>query len=208
MRLAQTGVLFVFLFLAAGPVLAQMGPGRVAGTIADERGRPIKGATVTLENENYFPSSLTSATDAKGRFGVIGLRNAVYNVVIRAEGYQTATVTLPVRTAQPNPPLNVRLPEIPEPAPPPLLAHVDAAALQQDLDAAAGLAAVGKTDDAIAAYRRILKDTPALTSVNLQLGILYERQSDRSSAIAVYEAALRADPESTTAREALARLKQ
>lgn|SRR5574338_90844 len=208
MRFAQAGVLLLFLFLAADPALAQMGPGRVAGTIADERGRPIKGATVTLENENYFPSSLTSATDAKGRFSVLGLRNAVYKVTIRAEGYQTASVSLPVRTAQPNPPLNLRLSEIPEPAPPPLLANVDAAKLQKDLDAAAGLAAGGKTDDAIAAYKRILKETPALTSANLQLGILYERKSDRSSAIAAYEAALRADPESTTAREALARLKQ
>lgn len=206
MKFARTA--FVILFLTAASAHAQMGTGRLAGTVADERGRPIKGATVTVENENYFPRSLTSATDAKGRFGILGLRNATYKVTIRAEGFETASLSLPMRTSQPNPPLNLRLVRTPEPAPPPLLANVDAAKLQENLSAAAGLAASGKTDEAIAAYKRILKDTPALTSINLQLGSLYEQKGDRVSAIAAYETALKADPGSVTARDSLARLRK
>ena len=205
MRLAQAA--FAILFLTASTAHAQLGQGRVAGTIADERGRPIKGATVTVDNENYFPRSLTSATDAKGRFSVLGLRNVTYRVTIRADGYETASLSLPVRTSQPNPPLNLRLSKKPEPAPPPLLANVDAGRLQNDLSAAAGLAAAGKTDEAIAAYKRILKEVPALTSINLQLGLLFERKGDRANALAAYEAALASNPDSVTAREGVARLR-
>jgi tetratricopeptide (TPR) repeat protein len=198
----------VALLLVPTLVSAQTGSGRLAGTVLDERGRPIKGATVTAENENYFPKSLTSATDAKGRFSVLGLRTATYKITVRADGYEVAAVNLPVRMAQPNPPLDIRLIRKIDPGPPPLLANADAARLQQELDAAAELAVRGKTDEAIAAYRRILGATPALTSINLQIGYLCERKGDRGAAIAAYEDALKADPSSITARDALTRLRQ
>lgn len=197
----------VSLLLVPAFALAQMGTGRVSGRVLDERNRPIKGATVTAENENYFPKSLTSATDAKGRFSILGLRTATYKLTVRAEGYETAAISFPVRMAQPNPPIDLRLVRKLAPGPPPLLANIDSAKLQKDLDSAAELAGGGKTDEAIAAYKRILKDTPALTSINLQLGNLYERKGDRVAARAAYEEALKADPASDAAREALARLK-
>lgn len=199
---------FVVFLLVPGPAWTQIGTGRLARSVRDERGRPIKGATVTAENESYFPKSLTSATDAKGRFSVLGLRTTTYKVTVRAEGYEVATLDLPVRMAQPNPPLDIRLIRKIDPGPPPLLANADAARLQQELDAAAELAARGKTDEAIAAYRHILGATPALTSINLQIGYLCERKGNRPAAIAAYEAALKGDSSNTTAREALARLRQ
>lgn len=201
------GFALVFLSLAAAAG-AQLGTGRVSGTIRDERGRPIKGAAVTAANDVFFPRTFTSATDAKGRFSILGLRNATYTFTVRADGFEELTVKLPIRASQPNPPLDLRLIKQLEPAPPPLLADVDVARLQQDLDAAESLAANGQTDAAIAAYRRILKDTPALTSVNVRLGALYEAKGDRVAAVAAYQAALKADPASSAARDALARLQK
>lgn len=46
-----------------------------------------------------------------------------------------------------------------------------------------------------------------LTSINVPLGNLYERKGDRVAARAAYEEALKADPTSDAAREALARRK-
>ncbi len=204
-RLSAFALVLLFLPLAAA---AQVGTGRIAGTIRDERGRPIKGATITAQNDQYFPRTLTSATDAKGRFGILGLRTATYTFTVHADGFEVATLTLPVRSVQPNPPLEVRLVRKLEPAPPPILANVDIEELQQDLAAAADLAASRQIDAAIAAYKRILKGTPALTSVNLPLGSLYEAQGDRASAVAAYEAALKGGLASSTARDALARLRK
>lgn len=198
------GVLCVLLPLTAA---AQLGTGRVAGSIRNDRGQPIKGATVSAANDVFFPRTLTSATDAKGRFSILGLRNTIYRFTIRAEGFEEVTVTLPVRASQPNPPLDVRLVPKLGPAPPPLLANVDTARLQQQLDAAAALASKGQTENAIAAYKAVLKETPSLTSVNLQLGRLFELKGERAAALAAYEAALKGDPASTTARDAIARLR-
>jgi hypothetical protein len=203
----QRLVLFVTLWLLPAAVQAQMGTGHLTGTIADERGRPIKGATVTAANDAYFPKSFTSATDAKGHFSLLGLRTATYTITVRAEGFEVVTLSTPVRMAQPNPPVDLRLLRKPDPGPPPVLGGVDAQKLQASLDTAAGLAASGKTDEAIAAYKRILRETPALTSINLQLGYLYERKGDRAAAMAAYETALKGDPLNATARDALNRLR-
>jgi lipopolysaccharide biosynthesis regulator YciM len=61
-------------------------------------------------------------------------------------------------------------------------------------------------DEAVAAYRQVLDRVPALTSVHLQLGALFERRHDTASAIAEYQAMLKADPANVKARAALDRL--
>ena len=59
--------------LSAATAAAQTG--RVGGTVKDEAGNPIKGATVTAENPSASPSSFTAITDDKGRFSIIGMRS-------------------------------------------------------------------------------------------------------------------------------------
>lgn len=197
----------VLLFCAAD-TRAQIGNGRIAGTVQDERGRPIKGATITAENDAYFPGSFTAATDAKGRFSLLGLRRATYKITVRAAGFDTTGIDLPVVPGSANPPLNVTLSPALAPAPPPLLGRVDVAKLQKELEEAAALTSAGRPDAAIAAYRKIARAVPALTSVHLQLGYLHEIKGDGAAAIEAYRAALRGDPDNTGAREALARLQR
>lgn len=187
---------------------AQLGSGRVSGTVRDERGRPLRGATVTAENEVYFPRSFSAATDQKGRFSLMGLRRAQYEITIRADGFETVSLKLPVVPGGGNPPLDVRLMPALAPAPPPLLGDVDPVKLQKDLDAAAALVDAGSLEAAIAAYRRIVQSAPALTAVHLQLGHLHEMRGDRAAAIDAYQAALEGDAGRDRAREALGRLRQ
>ncbi len=183
---------------------AQLGNGRVVGTIRDESGRPLKGATVVAANEVYFPRSFSAATDARGRFSILGLRRATYKVTIRAAGFETVTFDFPVASGSANPPIDLKLVRLLEPAPPPLLANADAAKVQKELDEAAALVDAGRIDAAIAAYRRIAASTPSLTSVHLQLGYLHEVKGNWRAAIESYEAALKSDPSNPHAREALA----
>jgi tetratricopeptide (TPR) repeat protein len=208
MRRFRLAAACLLLLVLAGHARAQIGTGRLFGTVKDERGRPLKGATITAQNDVYFPRSFTAATDAKGRFSLLGLRRATYKITVRAEGFDSAVVDLPVASGGANPPLDIRLTPALAPGPPPLLPNVDAAKLQHELKEAAALAADGRTDEAIAAYRKIAQSTPALTSVHLQLGYLYERKGDRAAAIAAYKAALDGDAGNARARDALGRLKK
>jgi hypothetical protein len=56
------------------PALAQ---GHVTGTIRDNNGKPLKGATITAQNPDAAPSTFTGTSDGKGRFSLLGLRGGV-----------------------------------------------------------------------------------------------------------------------------------
>src|SRR6185369_16566475 len=73
-RHLSRGVLAVLLVAGFAVALAAQ-TGRVGGTVKDEAGQPIKGATITADNPNASPSSFTATTDDKGRFSIIGLKS-------------------------------------------------------------------------------------------------------------------------------------
>src|SRR5262245_30623035 len=92
----------------AGTAAAQTG--RVGGTVKDDAGQPIKGATITAENPNASPSSFTATTDDKGRFSIIGLRTGQWTFTAQAPGFAPETGRMPVNTiGAPNPPLTFTL---------------------------------------------------------------------------------------------------
>src|SRR6202011_3557072 len=99
------GVLAAFI-VAAVAASAAAQTGRVGGTVKDEAGQPIKGATVTAENPSASPSSFTATTDDKGRFSIIGLKTGQWNFTAPAPGFAPEKGQLPVATiGAPNPPL-------------------------------------------------------------------------------------------------------
>ena len=189
--------------LTATSALAQ---GRVAGTVKDHQGHGIKGATITAHNPDAAPSSLTTATDAKGHFVLIALRGGQWRLTVGAPGFEPIQTVLTVRMLGGNPLLDLRLESAPELTGQGPMSGVDVADLQQRLDAAAAIAVSDRSDEAIAAYRDILARVPALTSLHLQLGLLYERRHEPRSAAAEYQALLEADPGNSKARAALDRL--
>lgn len=176
----------------------------MTGVIKDTEGHPIKGASVTAENANFAPVTVTS--DAKGRYGFLGLRGGSWTFVVKAPGFQEAHRQSTTRTMGVNPTLDFELNAAADPALAGPLADMDTRALQEQLSSAAGLESNGKLDEAIAAYRGILSRVPALTSVYLQLGVLFERKGDPAAALTEYQAALKADPASVKARAAIDRL--
>jgi tetratricopeptide (TPR) repeat protein len=189
------------ILLVASSAAAQ---GRVAGVVKDTRGHAIKGATITAENPNFTATTVTS--DAKGRYAFLGLRGGAWTFTVKAPGFQEARRQAITRTMGVNSPVDFELDGLADLAPLGPLAVLDTRALQQQLGAAADLEKAGKLDESIAAYRDILSRVPSLTSVHLQLGVLFERKGEKDTAVTEYQAALKADPANAKARAALDRL--
>src|ERR671928_100479 len=78
----RTLILSLLGFALASAASAQTA-GRITGTVKDPDGKPIKGATVRATNE-AVNAKITSTTDDKGRFAMIGVRTGRWIVVAEA----------------------------------------------------------------------------------------------------------------------------
>ena len=194
-----------FLSRAALGVIVMLGlasaaaaqPGRVGGIVRDENGEPVKGATITAENEN-IGSSFTATTDEKGRFTMIGLRAGTWRFIAQAPGFAAQGGDLPIRSGNPNPPVTFTLKRT-GPAWTGAMAGIGAKELQNELTAADALFNQQKWDEAIAAYRSIMGKSPALSVINLQIAAAYRNKKEYDNAVAAYNALLTVDPESEKA---------
>ena len=74
-----------------------------------------------------------------------------------------------------------------------MLAGVNPRLISTQLDAADQLFAAGRYDDAIAAYRKIRTQAPALTAVSLQIGNAYLQKKDYDRAEAEFQEVLKSD---------------
>jgi tetratricopeptide (TPR) repeat protein len=180
--------------------------GRLAGTVVDDTGRPLKGATITAENRDQRRSTFTSSSDGKGRFSVLGMSPGTWTFTIQAPGFETAVHRLDVVTTRPNPPLDVRLVRRPASAPATALVGVETMEIQRRIDSAEAADKAGDAAAALAAYRDLLTRVPALTSIYLRMGAIHERSGDKAAALAAYTRLLELDPENAPARAAVDRL--
>jgi hypothetical protein len=194
------------LLMVLTPTHARAQVGRVAGTVTDDEGRPVKGATITAHNREAAPSTFTSTTDAKGRFSLLGMRRGAWVFTVQAPGFEQASGRLDVVTTRPNPPLNVQIARAATPPPPGPLAGIEGREVQRRIDAAESLAASGRHDGAIAAYRDLLVRVPALTSIYLRIGELHERTNDTAGALAAYKRLAEIEPANARAKAAIERL--
>jgi hypothetical protein len=158
----------------ASPALAQTG--RVQGTVRDVNGRAIKGATIRALHPEASPRELTSTTDDKGRFVILGLRIATtWHFVAEAPGFFTAEGDAPVRSTF-GAPLEFTLRRDPGPIPGALSKDI-----QEQLTAANAMRDDGRYDQAIAAYQSIQSKNSKLTSLNLVLAGAYRQKAGREA---------------------------
>ncbi len=87
-RAALALMLSVFL---AGPALAQSFRGSVLGTVSDESGAVVAGATVTAKSVATGVTRST-VTDESGDFAIAELPVGTYEISVQREGFQTALV--------------------------------------------------------------------------------------------------------------------
>ena len=187
----------VFVLLSFATAAAAQN-GRVSGLVRQEGGQPLKGATVTAENE-AIGQTFTATTDEKGRFNMIGLRSGDWRFIAQAPGFSPEGGRLVVRSGGQNPPIGFELKHSG-------VAFFGALGgivnkdLQGDLASADVLFSQKKWDEAIAAYRAILAKVPVLTAINLQIASAYRNKKDYDSALAAYDDLLKAEPGNTLAK--------
>jgi tetratricopeptide (TPR) repeat protein len=188
----------VVVLLGALPVLAQTG--RIGGTVKDDKGQPLKGATVVAENPSASPPSFTATTDDKGRFSIIGLRAGSWKLTASAPGFQPSTGQVPIRTiGAPNPPVEFTL-AAGASGPAGALAGVNTKELQAELKVAEDKMNANDLDGAIASYQAMLAKVPALTMLHLQIGRAQRMKKDYNGALESYQKLLAADPNNERAK--------
>jgi hypothetical protein len=159
----------VALVSLATPAVAQTA--RAMGSVRDVDGRPLKGATIRASNPDAYPPQITSVTDDKGRFAMIGLRTGMWRFVVESPGYLPVEASAAMRVAG-VPPLVFTLARDPGPIPDALAKNI-----QQQLVAANTLRDEGRLDQAIAAYRDIRNRNPKLTSLNFAMAGAYRKKA-------------------------------
>jgi hypothetical protein len=177
--------------LAAWPARVSAQAGLVSGRVIDEDGTPIRGATVVARNPDASPHTLTTTTDKRGRFGMVGLRGGVWVFLAGAAGFEPNQLAVRTGGLRVNMIPTLRLSRTPGP-PPGALEGIDAGSLLDDLTAADARLAAGDVDAAIAGYRAILARAPALTTTHLLIGRACGLKGDDECAVSEYEAALAA----------------
>jgi hypothetical protein len=98
----------------AGPAFAQAGStGAISGTVKDEKGAAVPGATIEVINSVTGVTERTATSDGNGNFGATQLRPGTYKLVVSAAGFskaevpdvkvnvtETATVNVPLKVGQ------------------------------------------------------------------------------------------------------------
>jgi tetratricopeptide (TPR) repeat protein len=186
------------------PAVAQTG--RVMGTVVDSSGRAIKGAVITAVNQDAILSGITSTTDDKGRFGMLGLRAGVWTFTAEAPGFEPTVGTAPIRAASLGAPLRFVMQRVPEVIPGALTRDI-----AEQVNEADALRAQGRYAQALAAYQAIHARNPKVSSLNIVMADTLRlqaegeqdsavRQTLYARAITFYQDALKDEATSTRAR--------
>jgi tetratricopeptide (TPR) repeat protein len=161
---------FAILVLALAAAASAQTSGRITGTIKDPDGKPIKGATVRATND-AVNAQITSTTDDKGRFTMIGVRTGRWAIVAEAPNFLPLPGSADVSSGN-TPVLLLTLLRDPGPMPGAL-----SKTISEDIAAAEALRKAGRYDDAIAAYQSIQAKNARLTNVSLMLATLYREKA-------------------------------
>jgi tetratricopeptide (TPR) repeat protein len=179
---------------------------RVAGTIKDDAGAPVRGASIVAENPDHNPPRLTTTSNDKGAFGFIGVRRGQWTLTVDAPGFEKVQFRQQVAAGR-QVPIDVRLARTITPASLPL-DSIKATDVQQRIARAESLASSGDLDGAIVAWRELVAKIPALTSVYLEIAALYERKPDPERALATYRQLLDIEPNNSKALASVERLRK
>ena len=176
--------------ILASPAAAQPQVGRLAGTVKNVVGQPVKAATIRAVNPSAIPSEFTTTSDQKGNWSILGLRGGLWEVIASAPGFESSTVAARVAIGMNNPTVEFVLVGTPVKG---AMDGVDTKRLQGMLGNAESLMLQEKWDEAVADYRNILALAPSLDTVNLAIGRALSKKKDHAGAVAAYGEVLKRD---------------
>jgi tetratricopeptide (TPR) repeat protein len=183
-----SSLFFIFLFLSFSSLSAAqegLGRGRLTGTVVDDSGSPIDGASLLAASLTIANAKLEGTSDAKGRFALAGFGTGQWRITAQKNGYKSVSVEINVRQLVPNPPLTLTLKK-----------ETGVAAFLQD-DAASKLFDTGsrlfeeaKYDEAVKVFEEILAKFPEIYSIRIDIGIAYLKKEDLAKAAVEFQGVL------------------
>ncbi len=196
-KLGRVGLIAFLLSFSASAALAQMGTGRVSGTVKDPNGDPIDGATITVSSGDS-ERTLEATTDANGRWAILGFRSRAYDFSVSAPGFQPYNYQATMRQAGRNPDMDLVL----EPAAMGGSAGTGGGLLAE----AQELHQAGRWEEALVKYDEVLAADPTMYQLHLNRGTVL-RELDRSEdAKVAFQAVLDQDPMSAPALISMAEI--
>jgi tetratricopeptide (TPR) repeat protein len=188
--LKRCSSLGVGLLLAATAAMAQMGTGRITGTIKDPQGKPIVGAKITATNPES-ERALEATTDKGGKWALLGFRSGNYEFTFTADGYKPQSYTNNVKQMNRNPSMDVVLE--------PLEAGQSAGGAGGKLQEANQLLEQKLYAEAIAKYEEIVAAEPTLYQIYYNIGIAQREMNELDKAAASFQKVLDQEPTNTGA---------
>jgi tetratricopeptide (TPR) repeat protein len=180
------GVFLVFLTPAPAPAQDWKGAGRIEGTVTDEAGVPVSGATLKASCAERGGGT-TIQSDKKGRFVLGGIVGCNWAFDVSASGYVTQQfpIRLPGESAR-LAPVKVTLRK----AAPAVAPELQAAAVKAD-----AAYKEGRFADARAEYEKLIALRPDLaTTAYQQIGFSYVQEKQFDKAVEALEKVLASDP--------------
>jgi tetratricopeptide (TPR) repeat protein len=185
-------LLLIILVAGANELAAQMGTGRVAGTIKDDEGNPIEGAKVVAQMSGS-DFQLEATTDGKGRWAILGFRKGGYQFTFSARGYIPQQFTSQISGIGKNPNMNVQLEKMSSGQ-----AFATGPAAEY-LKEAAELYEQKQFPQALEKLNLIVTEFPDLYQMHLNIGNCYREMGEPEKAMEHYNMVLAEEPEHTGA---------
>jgi tetratricopeptide (TPR) repeat protein len=203
----KNGVAVLALILMLGLVLPIMAQNRIVkGKVQDEKGNPIKGATVLIQGTDV-KREYKVQTDKKGEYFYMGIPFGEYRIIVRAQGFAPDYVrnvkpSISAETennftlkAGPDHKLDFELTtderqRLQQDAEKAQKQRQSAAEVKANFDAGLTLAQQGKYDEAVEAYKKALEKDPDQPYVLANMADALAKGNKLPEALAAYEKAI------------------
>lgn len=183
----------------AVPVAAQ---GMIQGTVKDDKGQPVEGAKITIEQTDGVTRKFETKSGKKGDFIQIGLQSATYKITAEKDKLGSATATTRVSARGP---AVVNLVFGGGAGNDPSIA-AKTAELRKDFDEGVALSRDGKYDDSIASFNKALAINPKCQDCYYNIGYAYSQKKEYDKAEESYKKAIEVKPDYAEAYNGLANI--